>query len=385
MAKKIALFGASGSIGKNTLKVIEQHKDKFLLLTFSIHKNLNFAKQIIKEYPQIKKFVITDRETFKRAKEDSFFQKYKILFGKEGLIEISNEPDIDIIVVATASIIGVFPTIEGLKNGKRVALANKETLVSFGPIVKNVWKNSKGEIIPIDSEHSALFQLINSVKREEIDYIILTASGGPFREYSKKQLENVKIEDALKHPTWKMGKKITIDSATLMNKSLEIIEAFWLFDFKPDKIKVKIHPQSIIHGMIVLKDGAILSHMSVPDMKIPILYALSYPKRLKITLEKNLQNIPNLEFFEPDFEKFPALKLGYYALEIGGSMPCVLNASNEEAVYAFLEGKIKFTEITKIVEKVMNIHNPVKNPSFDDLLYFDKWAREKTKELISNV
>ena len=385
MAKKIALFGASGSIGKNTLKVIEQHKDKFLLSTFSIHKNLNFAKQIIKEYPQIKKFVITDRETFKRAKEDSFFQKYKILFGKEGLIEISNEPDIDIIVVATASIIGVFPTIEGLKNGKRVALANKETLVSFGPIVKNVWKNSKGEIIPIDSEHSALFQLINSVKREEIDYIILTASGGPFREYSKKQLENVKIEDALKHPTWKMGKKITIDSATLMNKSLEIIEAFWLFDFKPDKIKVKIHPQSIIHGMIVLKDGAILSHMSVPDMKIPILYALSYPKRLKITLEKNLQNIPNLEFFEPDFEKFPALKLGYYALEIGGSMPCVLNASNEEAVYAFLEGKIKFTEITKIVEKVMNIHNPVKNPSFDDLLYFDKWAREKTKELISNV
>jgi 1-deoxy-D-xylulose 5-phosphate reductoisomerase (EC 1.1.1.267) len=259
-----------------------------------------------------------------------------------------------------------------------VALANKETLVSFGPFVKEVLKF--GELIPVDSEHSSVFQLFQGTKREEVKKLVLTASGGPFRNWRKEEIERARVEDALKHPTWKMGKKITVDSATLMNKGLEVIEAHFLFDIPPDMIEVKIHPQSVIHAMLVLKDNSIKIHASKPDMRIPIQYAITYPERIDSQVEEF--EFGNLEILPVEREKFPALDLAYRALRLGGTYPAVLNAANEVAVYAFLEGKLSFYGITDVVERVLE-ENPFKNAKrFEDYLEADAWARERAKTLL---
>ncbi|MFZ8825756.1 MAG: 1-deoxy-D-xylulose-5-phosphate reductoisomerase, partial [Candidatus Caldipriscus sp.] len=262
--KNLAILGASGSIGRQTLDVA-RHLG-LNVVAISVHDNTEFLHKVVEEF-KIKKVAITGKAEPPKGVD--------VYYGKEGLIEISTLPEVDIVVVATNGIIGVFPTIEALKKGKRVALANKETLVSFGPFVKEVLKF--GELIPVDSEHSSVFQLFQGTKREEVKKLVLTASGGPFRNWRKEEIERARVEDALKHPTWKMGKKITVDSATLMNKGLEVIEAHFLFDIPPDMIEVKIHPQSVIHAMLVLKDNSIKIHASKPDMRIPIQYAITYP------------------------------------------------------------------------------------------------------------
>ena len=265
--KNVALLGATGSIGRSALSLIRSHPDRLRLYAVSAHSNIDFLEEIIDEFNPKMVVVTGDKRPSRR-------KNVRLLVGIEGLEVVAREENVDILLVATSGTVGVFPTIEALKHGKRVALANKETLVAFGDVVKRTMKDFGGEIIPVDSEHSALFQLLNE-RRDEVEKIILTASGGPFRKLPKEELSRVKPEDALKHPTWKMGKKITIDSATLFNKALEVIEANRLFDFGPEKIEVVIHPESIVHGAVLLKDGAILAHLSQPDMRVPIQYALS--------------------------------------------------------------------------------------------------------------
>jgi len=365
--KNLAILGASGSIGRQTLDVA-RHLG-LNVVAISVHDNTEFLHKVVEEF-KIRKVAITGKAEPPKGVD--------VYYGKDGLIEISTLPEVDIVVVATNGIIGVFPTIEALKKGKRVALANKETLVSFGPFVKEVLKF--GELIPVDSEHSSVFQLLQGTKREELKKLVLTASGGPFRNWRKEEIERARVEDALKHPTWKMGKKITVDSATLMNKGLEVIEAHFLFDIPPDMIEVKIHPQSVIHAMLVLKDNSIKIHASKPDMRIPIQYAITYPERFDSQVEEF--EFGNLEILPVAREKFPALDLAYRALRLGGTYPAVLNAANEVAVYAFLEGKLSFYGITDIVERVLE-ENPFKNAKrFEDYLEADIWARERAKTLL---
>lgn len=365
--KRVALLGATGSIGTSTLEVLRVHKDRFELFAISFHSNVEKATRIVEEFqPQ---YVVSTSE----KKIDYKNQ----LYGVEGLKTVAREPDI--VVVATGGIVGVFPTIEALKAGKRVALANKETLVSFGNIVKDVLKKSSGEIIPVDSEHSAIFQLLDG-RKNEVKNIYITASGGPFRTKPAEELEYVRPEDALKHPTWSMGEKITIDSATMINKGLEIIEAYHLFDLPPERIKVVVHPQSIIHGMVELVDGAFIAHLSVPDMKIPIQYALTYPERLPSPAKTfNPFEIRQLSFEEPDFDKFPGLKLAYEVLNEGKEYPAIFNAANEEAVFMFLKGKIKFTQIPEIIRRVLDSNTGFDYKTLDGLLKADKWARQEAK------
>ncbi|HDL60339.1 MAG TPA: 1-deoxy-D-xylulose-5-phosphate reductoisomerase [candidate division WOR-3 bacterium] len=374
----IALLGASGSIGQNTLEVLRFHKDRFNLIAVSVHRNIKKLEEIIQEFKP-RYAVITSEVNY--SKKD-----IKILRGIDGLKEVAALPDVDTVVVATAGTVGVFPTINALRSGKRVALANKETLVSFGGIVKKIESESSGEIIPVDSEHSAIFQLFTRFEREEIQDIVLTASGGAFRNLSREDMKRVTMEDALKHPTWSMGKKITVDSATLMNKGLEVIEAYWLFSMDLEHIKVVIHPQSIVHGMLTLKDGAIVAHLSIPDMKIPIQYALTYPERIESPVKNlDLTEIKKFEFYEPDYNRFPLLKLAYDVLKDGGTMPAVMNASNEIAVYAFLDGKIGFLDIERVVFQTVEKHKIIYNPSLHDLLEADKWAREYANHLIQEI
>ncbi len=371
MTKKIALLGATGSIGRSTLEVLRKHRDRFSLFAFSFHSNKDLAHRIIEEFQPEYAVVTSDVE---------FSSNIPILRGIEGLREVASQADI--VLVATAGVIGVFPTIEALKNKRRVALANKETLVSFGPVVKKTLEYG-GEIIPVDSEHSAIFQLLEE-RKNEVKNIYLTASGGPFRNTPKDKLKDVRPEDALKHPTWRMGRKITIDSATLINKGLEVIEAHFLFDLPPDRIKVVIHPQSIIHGMVELKDGAFTAHLSLPDMKIPIQYALTYPERLESPVPPyNPFEHGTLTFEKPDFEKFPGLKIAYEVLQAGGEYPALYNAANEEAVYLFLDGKIRFTDIPEIIKRVIDTNPGFGSNSLEELLKADRWARDQVKKLVN--
>ncbi len=370
MSKKIALLGATGSIGTSTLDVLRNLG--FELVAFSFHSNVNRAKEIVKEFHP--RFAVCTSN----KKSDI---GVPILYGRDGLEFVASLEDVDIVLVSTAGTIGVFPTLAALKSGKRVALANKETLVSFGPIVKKTLEKSQGEIIPVDSEHSAIFQLLDG-RKDEVENIYLTASGGPFRQTPKDELKNVKPRDALKHPTWSMGRKITIDSATMINKGLEIIEAYYLFDMPPERIKVIVHPQSIIHGMVELRDGAWLAHLSFPDMRIPIQYALTYPERLPSPVRTfNPFEVSELTFEKPDMEKFPGLKLAYEVLKEGRELPTIFNAANEEAVYLFLDEKVGFTDIPEIIHRVIELNPGFDHNSLEGLLEADRWARGKVKEV----
>lgn len=373
--KGISILGSTGSIGTQALDVIRQ-TNEYKVIALTTNKNIDLLeKQAIEFQPKLvaamdqKQFIIL-RDRFKGY-------NIRVVFGIEGLIEAATLEESKVVLNSVVGMIGLIPTLEAIKNGKKIALANKETLVTAGEIVMKEALKHNVEILPVDSEHSAIFQCLRSGSQNEISRLILTASGGPFRGKKPKELLNVKVEDALKHPNWKMGKKITIDSATLMNKGLEVIEAKWLFDVDIDKIDVIVHPQSIIHSMVEFIDGSIIAQMGIPDMRIPIQYALSHPKRIKNKLNKlDFNTLRDLTFEKPDNEAFPCLDLAYKAISSGGTLPAVLNAANETAVELFLENKISFLNIPEIISKVMDSHNNILSPTLDDVLESDKWARE---------
>jgi len=338
--KNISILGSTGSIGTQTLDIVKNNSDEFKIIGLTTNTNIELLKkQIIEFKPEV--VAVMDNKKADELKQNVDINVYS---GIEGIIKIATLDGADTVVNSLVGSIGVKPTIEAIKNKKNIALANKETLVTAGSIVMEEVRKNNVNFMPIDSEHSAIFQCINGEQIKDINKITITASGGPFRNYSKEQLENVTVQDALKHPTWNMGNKITIDSATLMNKGFEVIETHWLYGIDYENIDVVIHPQSIVHSMVEFKDHSTLAQMSIPDMKMPIQYALSYPKRFSLKTKKlNLTELKNLNFEKPNFDLFPCLKYAYEAGKIGGTLPAVLNAANEVAVYAFLDNKIKFT------------------------------------------
>ncbi len=369
MPRRIALFGATGSIGRNTLEVIRSHPDRFRLVAVSAHTRYPELLRIVEAFrPEVA--VLTGRSVPPDAPE-----QVQWLEGKEGLEEVARREDVDTLVVATGSVLGVFPTLVGLEMGKRVALANKETLVSFGPVVKRVLQHAPGELIPVDSEHSALFQLWEGY-RDQVEELWLTASGGPFRTLPAEEFPGITPEQALRHPSWRMGPKITVDSATLMNKALEVIEAERLFGVSPEQIRVVIHPQSVVHGLVRLRDGALMAQLSWPDMKLPIQYALTYPDRIPCPVRPlNFEELLTLTFEPPDHQRFPALRLAYEALRLGGTAPAILNAVNEVAVEAFLGGRLSFPGISQLVAEALEQLPVEQGTSLDVYLEADQRAR----------
>lgn len=311
--------------------------------------------------------------------------KVRYFYGKEEILKLIQEIDCDIVVVAITGAAGLRPVITAIRSGKNIALATKEVMVLAGELIQKEIKKNKVNLFPIDSEHSAIWQSLRAGNQNEIEKIILTCSGGPFRGKKKADLLNISVQEALGHPTWKMGKRITIDSSTLMNKGLEVIEAKWLFDVAVEKIEVVVHPQSILHSGILFQDGSMVGQFGAPDMRVPIQYALSYPQRLKNNFpRRSLADIGQLTFAAPDLETFPCLNLAYEAIKIGATMSTVLNASDEIAVEAFLDNKIRFLEIPELISKVMNKHKVIKNPSLEDILEVDKWTRKETRMFIQN-
>lgn len=378
--KNIAILGSTGSIGTQTLEVIEAHSDKFQVVALSAGDNISlFLNQIRKFTPEI--VSVKNKESMEIVKRE--FPNLRVYSGEDGLIEVATYEKVDFVVSAVVGSIGLKPTIKAIEAGKTIGLANKETLVSAGHIVMNLGIKYNVPIIPIDSEHSAIFQSLNGESIDNVKRIILTASGGSFRNKSREELQNVTVEQALKHPNWSMGAKITIDSATMMNKGLEIIEAHWLFNLPFEKIDVLIHPESIIHSMVEYNDKAVIAQLGTPDMKVPIQYAISYPSRIELESESlNLAKIGSLNFFEPDFSRFPSLRIAYQAGKEGGTMPTVLNAANEVVVDAFLQGRIPFIEIESFVESTLGHHIKIVQPTLEEILEADKWARDKTREII---
>lgn len=373
--KKILILGSTGSIGVNTLEIARSFQEEFQIVGLTVNNNIGLLRKQIEEFhPQV--VVVRDEAKSKELKEQ-IGNECEILSGERGLLEITKQDNYDILVSALVGFAGLAPTLEAIKLKKRIALANKETLVTAGKIVIDLCKKYGAELIPVDSEHSAIFQCLNGENKAEIKKIILTASGGPFLNKSIQDLENVTIEDALKHPNWKMGSKITIDSATMMNKGLEVIEAYWLFNLPKEKIEVIIHPQSIIHSMVEFNDGSIKAQMSTPDMKLPILYALSFPERYHFSaVQTDFKKINQLTFFEPDFDKFTCLKIAYDVIGKGGTASCILNAANEVAVEKFLSGKIKFTQIADLIIDALNSIGNKENADLETIIEFDFKTRD---------
>jgi len=380
--KNVLILGSTGSIGVNTLNVIRELKDEFRVVGLSSNTNIDLLeKQIIEFNPQIV-VVGNPEKALILSKRLKGVRNCKITTGEDGLLEVARKLDYDILVAALVGFAGLKSTLEGIKRRKRIALANKETLVAAGEIVTHLAKKNNTEIIPVDSEHSAIFQALAGEKKESIFKIILTASGGPFRNATAEELKNATVEEALNHPNWKMGNKITIDSATMMNKGLEIIEAYWLFNIPPERIEVVVHPESVIHSLVEFVDGSIKAQLSLPDMKLPIQYALTYPRRLRNNfVETRLTEIKELTFYEPDFKKFEAIKLAYNALEEGGTAPCILNAANEIAVGRFLNNEIKFLDITRIIKTALEKIPSEKVKDVETIYECDR----KTRELVNRI
>ena len=380
--KKISILGSTGSIGVNSLDVIERNPESFQVLALSAGSNVElFAEQIRKFKPQV--VALFDSKKVPLLKEQIADLDVEILFGEKGLVSVATHSEVDVVVSGVVGSAGLLPAIHALRSGKNLALANKETLVIAGELVLKEAEKTNSRIIPIDSEHSAIFQALNGEKKEQIKKIILTASGGPFRTYSLDQMENITVKDALNHPNWNMGSKITIDSSTMMNKGLEYIEAKWLFGINTP-VEIIVHPQSIIHSMIEFFDTSIIAQLGIPDMRVPIAYALSYPDRFECDLPSlDLAAIGNLTFEKPDFERFPCLQLAIDAMDIGKTMPTVLNAANEIAVQAFLDELIPYKEISELIQMVMQNHSPSPLNELQDVLDSDQWARKETKKLIT--
>ena len=379
--KKIAILGVSGSIGKQSVDVIRQHQDLYTLVAASVNTSVKYLEELLNEFPSLKHLCIGDYDLYKEFKEKH--KDINVYYGDEGLKQIATLKDVDYVINAVVGFKGLIPTLEAIKCKKDIGLANKETLVAAGQIVTRAVKENNVNLYPIDSEHSAIFQCLNGENHKNVEKIILTASGGSFRELTRDELENVTLEQALKHPNWNMGTKITIDSATMVNKGLEVIEAYWLFGVEHKNIEVLIHPQSIIHSMVQFEDKAIMAQLGTPDMRIPISYALSYPNRNKLnSSELDFTKVSNLTFRKPDFDRFPALKLAYKSLEILGTMPTVFNAANEETVNLFINGDIPFSKIECYIEIAMNNHKVISNPTLEDILKVDQETRNYIRELV---
>ncbi|MBO6283893.1 MAG: 1-deoxy-D-xylulose-5-phosphate reductoisomerase [Pseudobutyrivibrio sp.] len=368
MSQKLAILGSTGSIGTQTLDIVSQNPDDLQVVAMSCGKNIDlFEKQIRKYHPSL--VSIGNEELAKDLKTRLADMDIRIVFGMDGLIEVATYSDADTVVTAVVGMIGVKPTIAAINAGKTIALANKETLVTAGHIIMPLAKEKGVSILPVDSEHSAIFQSLNGERHNKISKILLTASGGPFRGRTLEELENVRLEDALKHPNWSMGAKITIDSATMINKGLEVMEAKWLFGVGLNQVEVVVHPQSILHSAVEFMDGAVIGQMGTPDMRLPILYALFYPNRKTLYAEPlDLFKVGTLTFEKPDMETFYGLSLAYDAMDAGGNVPTVFNAANERAVAKFLNNKIKFLEIPEIVSDAMMNVDFIENPTIDQVL-----------------
>ena len=381
--RSLSILGSTGSIGLSTLDVVRQHPEKFSISGLAAGKDVTRLAEQIREF-QPAVVSVMDSDAAKKLHTLLGDNKTNILYGIEGATAVATVEEADMVVSAIVGAAGLIPTVSAIKAGKHIALANKETLVVAGELVSDLVKKHKVELLPVDSEHSAIFQSLQGHRKDDVVRIILTASGGPFRNTPAEELKHVGLQQALKHPQWTMGAKITIDSATMMNKGLEVIEAHWLFSMPADKIGVLVHPQSIIHSMVEYIDGCVMAQLGTPDMRAPIAYALAWPERCESGIPKlDLAKIGTLTFEEPDMERFPALRLAVDALKAGKTYPAVLNAANEIAVAAFLDKKIRFIEIAETVDKTMQTHVPYTPVELDDYLQADRWARDTAKKLIA--
>ncbi|MBX7166126.1 MAG: 1-deoxy-D-xylulose-5-phosphate reductoisomerase [Pirellulales bacterium] len=381
-ATRVAVLGSTGSIGRNTLAVIEASVGRLTAVGLSAHRRQEeLAQQAQRVRPEW--VVATEPGAGTAELTRQLPAGTELLIGPDALAEAVRRPTVDVVVAAIVGAAGLYGTWAALEAGKRIALANKETLVMAGPLVMDLARRRGAEIIPVDSEHSAVFQALQAGRRDEVRRVVLTASGGPFRDWTREQMAAATVADALQHPTWDMGRKITIDSATMMNKALEIIEARWLFDLAPEQIGVVIHPQSFVHSMVEYIDGSVVAQLSPPDMKLPIQYALYYPERREGVAERVDWTQPQrLEFLPPDFERFPALALGLEAARAGGTTGCVLNAANEAAVEGFLNGELAFDEIVPACRSVLDQHTFDPQPTLDELLKLDRWARQEVAKWV---
>lgn len=382
--KAISILGSTGSIGCNTLQVIDHLGDTRVVAMAAGRNVAKFAEQIAKYKPEVVSCDAECAEELSRELQALKAALPKIETGESGLIAVATHAEAETVVSATVGAVGFVPTLRAIEAGKRVALANKETLVMAGELMTAAARTSGAEILPVDSEHNAIHQCLRGERNSEVKRLILTASGGPFREKTAEQIASATREEALKHPSWTMGEKITIDSATLMNKGLEVIEAKWLFGFEADQISVVVHPQSVVHSMVEMIDGSIIAQIGVTDMKHAIQYALTYPDRRENCLAPlDLSKLSHLDFEEPDLDRFPCLGLAYTALKAGGTMPAVLNAANEIAVEAFLGGRIKLNEIAQLNAGVMQAHTAENVADLETVLRVDQWARNAAKNLIA--
>lgn len=374
--KNLVILGSTGSIGTQALEIVDAYSDRLKVTALAAGSNVNKMEEQVRKY--LPGFAVMYEE---QAAKDLAVRvadlPVTVLVGMEGMLQIVSLPEADVVLTAVVGMIGIKPTIEAIKAGKDIALANKETLVTAGHIIMPLAREKGVSILPVDSEHSAIFQSLNGEPKKRMKKILLTASGGPFRGMSREELLGKTVKEALNHPNWSMGKKVTIDSATMVNKGLEVMEAGWLFDAKPEQIQVVVHPQSIIHSMVEYVDGAVMAQLGLPDMKLPIQYAFFYPDRLPM-------DMPGIDFFklgqitfeEPDMETFTGLKLAYEAFQRGGTMPTVFNAANEKAVSRFLAGKIRFLDIADIIGRAMSAHKAAENPSLEQILETESWCYE---------
>ena len=384
--KNIAVLGSTGSIGTQTLDIVSEYPERFHASVLTARHNWEMLAEQAKKYMP-EKVVISDPQYYPQLKEALAGLPLEVASGSEEIAIAAALPQVDIVVTAMVGYSGLIPTISAINAGKVIALANKETLVVAGELITNMLRSSKSEIVPVDSEHSAIFQCLVGEDRNRMRKILLTASGGPFRRFSKEQLQSVTVKDALHHPNWHMGAKVTIDSASMMNKGFEMIEARWLFGCPPSKIQILVHPQSIVHSAVEFVDGSIKAQLGVPDMRLPIRYALGYPDRLpseKPEQKLSLAQMSNLTFEAPDYDKFPLLSFAFEAIEKGGNMPCILNAANERAVAAFLHEKIRFTDMPKLAEHVMGKTPFISSPTLEDLVATNSEALRIADEWLSN-
>ena len=373
--KKISLLGATGSIGRQTMEVVRENRELFKIVAFSAGKNMTLTRQYITEFaPEL--VSVQEKEDFEALQVE--FPNVRFVYGEGGLVEVAVYHSCDIVVNAVIGSVGLYPTLKAIQEKKDIAIANKETLVTAGHLVMEAAKQHDVRILPVDSEHSAIFQALQGEKEKNIERLIITASGGSFRDLSREQLKNVTVEQALNHPNWSMGAKITIDSATMMNKGLEVIEAHWLFNLPYDQISVLLHKESIIHSMVEFHDGSVMGQLGTPDMRVPIAYALMYPDRLKNASKERLDlaKIAMLHFENMSFERFPCLQYAFEAGKAGGSMPTVLNAANEVAVDLFLKGKIPFLQIESLIYQALDKHNVIERPDLETIQQIDQQTRE---------
>jgi len=379
--KKIILLGSTGSIGTQTLDIVARHPDRFEIVALAAGRKLSLIEEQIRKF-RPKRVSVADAADAKVLREKFTKDGIEVLVGDEGNSSVAVSPEADFVVSAIVGAAGLGPTMKALESGKTVALANKESLVIAGEIMTRAARAKNVTLIPIDSEHSAIFQALAGNRRQDVKKLILTASGGPFFRKSREELARVSVEEALKHPNWSMGPKITIDSASLMNKGLEVIEATWFFDMPAVKVDVNIHPQSIIHSMVEYIDGSVMAQLGVPDMRCAISHAMAYPERVDSGVASlDLIKIGNLSFFAPDMDKFPCLRLAYEAAEAGRTMPAVLNAANEVAVARFLNREIGFSDIPELVARTLEHHQPFPLKTLEDVLEADTWARREAASL----